>query len=207
MNSIKSPIPSTSTASVADARELIPRTKQPNFPKIIFGGSSTSKTTVVERKSPRTDTPKTGKARSTIVTPAANNTEAENKTARSTSAAQTENNTETDNPLEKEIWVSRVDPSVCLQEETTPNVESPTMTISSQLEASHKEIMDEIVATVVKAVEMEKDTPLLRRKLQRVLGVSFIAAATKRDRNLRPLINFKKKGIRKLSKLHLDSIG
>ena len=120
MNSIKSPKPSTSTASVADASELIPRIKQSNFPKIIFGGSSTSKTTVVEKNSPRTDTPKTGKARSTIVTQAANNTEAENKTARSTSAAQTERNTETDNPLEKEIWVSRVDPAYVYKKKQHP---------------------------------------------------------------------------------------
>ena len=176
---------------MADARELIPRSKQSNFPKIIFGGSSTSKTTVIERKSPRTDTPKTETARSTTATQTANNTEAE--TARSTTATQTENNTETDNPLEKEIWVSRVDPSVCLQEETTPNVEPPTMKISSQLEASHNEIMDEIVATVEEATETKEDMPLLRQKLQRVLGVPFIAAATKKDRKLGPLIIFVKK--------------
>ena len=52
------------------------------------------------------------------------------------------------------------------------------MTISSQLEASHNEIMDEVVATVEKATETEEDTPLFRRKLQRVLGVPFIAAAS-----------------------------
>ena len=50
MNNTKSLTPSTSTASVADTRELIPRSKQSNFPKIIFGGSPTSKTTVVERR-------------------------------------------------------------------------------------------------------------------------------------------------------------
>ena len=41
----------------------------------------------------------------------------------------------------------------------------------SQLEASHNEIMDGVVATVEKATETEEDTPLFRRKLQRVLGV------------------------------------
>ena len=61
--------------------------------------------------------------------------------------------------------------------------------ISSQLEASH----NEIVATVEKATVTEEDTPLFRRKLQRVLGDPFIAAATKKERNLRPLINFVKK--------------
>ena len=39
----------------------------------------------------------------------------------------------------------------------------------------------------------QEDTPLFRKKLQKVLGVRFIAAATKKDRNLRPLINFVKK--------------
>ena len=174
MKSPKSPTSSSSTASVADARELIARTKQSNFPKIIFGGSSSPKTTVVKRKSPRIDTPKI-------------------ETARLTTTTQTESNTEADSPQEKEIWVSRVDPSVCLQEETTHNVEPPTMTISSQLQASHNEMMDEIVATVDKATETEKDMPLFRRKLQRVLGVPFIAAATKKDQNNRPLINFVKK--------------
>ena len=67
------------------------------------------------------------------------------------------------------------------------------MTTSLQLEASHTEIMDTVVATVEKATETEEDTPLYRRKLQRVLGVPFIAAATKKDRNLRSLINFVKK--------------
>ena len=66
------------------------------------------------------------------------------------------------------------------------------MTISFQLEASHNEIMDEKVATVEKAQETEVGTPLFRRKLQRVLGVTLIAAATKKDRNLRPLVNFVK---------------
>ena len=34
---------------------------------------------------------------------------------------------------------------------------------------------------------------MLRQRLQRVLGVRFIAAATNKDQNLRPLINFVKK--------------
>ena len=67
------------------------------------------------------------------------------------------------------------------------------MTTSSLLEASHNKIMNNVVVTVEKATETEEDTPLFRRKLQRVLGIPFIAAATKKDRNLRPLINFVKK--------------
>ena len=53
--------------------------------------------------------------------------------------------------------------------------------------------MDALVATVEKTTETEEDTPLFRRKLQRVLGVPFISAAIKKDQNLRPLINFVKK--------------
>ena len=67
------------------------------------------------------------------------------------------------------------------------------MTTSSQLEASHNKIMDNVVAAVEKATKTEEDTPLFRRKIQRVLGVPFIAAATKKDRNLQPLTNFVKK--------------
>ena len=67
---------------------------------------------------------------------------------------------------------------------------SPTITTSSQLEASHNEIMDTVVATVEKATETDEDTPLFCWKLHKILGVPFIAAATKKDRNLRPLINF-----------------
>ena len=63
----------------------------------------------------------------------------------------------------------------------------------SQQEASHTEIMDTIVATVEKATKTDEDMPLFRRKLQKLLGIPFIAAATKKDRNLRPLINFVKK--------------
>ena len=120
------------------------------------------------------------------------NTEVKSQTAKSTTATQTNNNTGDDTLVEMEIWVSRLDPSVCLQDETTPNVEPPTMTTSSQLEASHNEEMDTVVATVEKVTKTEEHTPLFRRKLRKVLGVSFIAAATKKDRKLRPLINFVK---------------
>ena len=68
---------------------------------------------------------------------------------------------------------------------------------ATQLEASHEMITKELVATVEKAtstVESEEDSPLFRQRLQRILGVRFIAAATKKNRNLRrPLINFVKK--------------
>ena len=41
--------------------------------------------------------------------------------------------------------------------------------------------------------ETEEDTSLFRKRLQKVLGVKFIAAATKKDTNLRPLSTFVKK--------------
>ena len=54
---------------------------------------------MIERNSPKADTPT-------------------NETVKLTRAAHTEN-INADNLQEKEIWISRVDPSVCLQEETT----------------------------------------------------------------------------------------
>ena len=78
------------------------------------------------------------------------------------------------------------------------------------LEASHEMIIDELVATVEKTtntVESEEDTPLFRQKLQRVLGVRFITAATKKDRNLRPLSTLSKRGIGKQSRLPTASTG
>ena len=80
------------------------------------------------------------------------------------------------------------------QEERAPNEEPATMT-KTQLEASHHETTKEIVATINQTTmtETEEDTPLFRRRLQKVLAIKFIAAATKKDRSLRPLINFVKK--------------
>ena len=96
---------------------------------------------------------------------------------------------------EDEIWVSRVDPTKTTQEEVEYNEVPPTMTTNTSIEASHEMITEEIIATVEKSMNTteSKDTPLFRKKLQRVLAVQFIAAATKKDCNLRPLINFAKK--------------
>ena len=68
MKNTKSSPQHTSSALVADARELITRSKPSNFQKIIFGASSTSKSTVVERKSSKTDKPQTETAGSTTAT-------------------------------------------------------------------------------------------------------------------------------------------
>ena len=65
---------------------------------------------------------------------------------------------------------------------------------TTQLEASHEIIVDEIVATIDRETNTEEvDTPLYRKSLQKVLGVNFIAAATQKDRSLRPLDNFVRK--------------
>ena len=96
-------------------------------------------------------------------------------------ANHTENNKTMDHL--QEIWVSSVDPNICLQKEKMHNEEPPTMTTTTQLEASHNIITQGPATTVEKATtttEAEEDTPLFRRRLQRVLGVRFIAAATTR---------------------------
>ena len=67
-----------------------------------------------------------------------------------------------------EFCVSRVDPNANIQEELIPNTEPPTMT-TNQSEASHNLIVNEIVATIDKDTNTEEDdTPLYRRKLQKV---------------------------------------
>ena len=172
------------TTKVIDARNLISGTKSTKFPKIIFGDFKT----VTKGDSSQTTVPLITHA--TLATQTTLQNEMEKK--KSSTSTQTSSNTE-NTPMEQEIYVSREDPNVCLQEETSPNVEPPTKTTSLQLEASHTEVMDTVVATVEKATETEEDTPLFRRKLQKVLEIPFIAAATKKDRNLRPLINFVKK--------------
>ena len=63
----------------------------------------------------------------------------------------------------------------------------------TQLEASHNLAKEGLIAKIEKGMnttESEENTPLFRRKLQRILGVPFNTAATKKDRNL---INFVKK--------------
>ena len=52
----------------------------------------------------------------------------------------------------------------------------------TQLEARHNLITERIIATIDQGTnsELEEDTPLTRQKLQKVLGVRFIAAATKK---------------------------
>ena len=160
--------------------------KKSNFLKIIFTTTSTS-----ENKTDRITagcnrkTTTTQKQVTTIAATTQTFTPEQRNTTISTQTPEETKDTVTD------ICVSRVDPKFCVQEVQEHNIEPPTM--GTTLEASHEMITEELVATVEKATNTtgsEEDMPLFRQKLQRVLGVQFIAAATKKDRNLRPLINF-----------------
>ena len=92
-----------------------------------------------------------------------------------------------------EYCVSGVNPNITIQEETKPNFEPPTMS-ATKLEASHEIIVNEIVATIDSETNTEEeDTPLSRKNLQKVLGVNFFAAATRKDKKLKPLLNFVRK--------------
>ena len=80
-----------------------------------------------------------------------------------------------------------------IQEETQPNIEPPNMS-TTQLEASHALNVNETVATIDREINTEEDdTTLYRKNLKKVLGVNFIAAATRKDKNLRPLVIFVRK--------------
>ena len=148
-------ITATPTNHKSDRRKKFDhRNEKYNFPKIIFGDTKT----VTKGGSSQTTVPL--KTQATIAT----QTTLQNKMKKKKSYTSTQTSSNTENqPMEQEIYVSRVDPNVCLQEETSPNVEPPTMTTSLQLEASHTEVMDTVVATVEKATETEEDTPLVRR--------------------------------------------
>ena len=54
----------------------------------------------------------------------------------------------------EEICVSRLDPNICIQEEKTHNVKPPTMTTTSQLEASHCMLTERLVAILEKATRI-----------------------------------------------------
>ena len=180
--------PNVNISKVQDAREVIARKKAEetrkklNFPKIkiVFSDKQTTQTSRTDHKK---DT---------------NHSETRSS---QTEIATTSTATQTKSPWikqksEDEIWVSRVGSTKTVREERRHNEEHPTMTANTLLEAIHKIITEGLVATLEKATgttEAEEDTPLFWKKLQRVLGVRFITAATKKDRNLRPLIKFVKK--------------
>ena len=179
---------------VRDAREVLSTkktdtSKKSNFPEITFTNTNASGN--------RTDRIISGcNMKTTTTQTQSTTTAATTQTVTSgprTTTTSTQTIEETKN-IVTDIYVSRVDPKICVQEVLAHNIEPPTM--GNTLEASHEVITEELVATMGKTtntVETEEDTPLFRQKLQRFLGVRFIAAATKKDRKLRPLINFVKK--------------
>ena len=179
---------------VRDAREIlstkkIDTIKKSNFPKITFLDTNASGNKTDRISSGCKMQTMTTQTQSTTTTATTQTTPSEPHTT--TASTQIP---EGPKDLVSDIYVSRVNPEICVQEILAPNIEPPTM--GHTLEASHEMIPAGIVATVEKTtntVESEEDTPLLRQKLQRVLGVRFIAAATKKNRNLRPFINFVKK--------------
>ena len=99
----------------------------------------------------------------------------------------------------KEIYeycVSRMDRSTTTQEETHSNVEPPTISGTHlRFEASHELMVEGLVATFNKETntEIEDDTPQYKQNFQKVLGVSFIAAANRKERNMRLLADSVKK--------------
>ena len=86
--------------------------------------------------------------------------------------------------------MSCVDPTTARQEETHPNVETPTMTSTHaweqqqqlQLEVSHEMVTEGLVATVHKQTntEIEEDTPLYRKNLESVGNQFHCRRSTKR---------------------------
>ena len=99
---------------------------------------------------------------------------------------------------ETQEFVSRINYDIASQEQCASNEDPPTMSgrqpKATQLEASYHEITEGIVAIVNQTTntKAEEDTPLLRRRLQKVPGFKFIATVTKKEWNLKPLINFVK---------------
>ena len=78
------------------------------------------------------------------------------------------------------MFVNILNFNITFQEERTPNEEPPTMTGTQsnapQLDASHQEIAEELMATVNQTTMTEavEDTPVFRQRLQKMLGVGSI---------------------------------
>ena len=183
-----------SASKVQDAREVFTQKKaeetrkKSNFPKIIFN----------DNKEERTNQTEQNKVKQTNQTEQITG-QLETKSCQ-TETEFTSNSTQTKSSWEQksddEVWVSRVESTKTIQEERRHNKAPSTMTKNTSLEASHELITERLVARLEKVTnttEAEENTRLFRKKLQRVLGVRITAAPTKKDRNLRPLINFVKK--------------
>ena len=161
------------SVTIKDARENIKR-KPATFPKIVFDDLT---------EGPSKKTPPIRKVNSTTST--------QTTTVPVNAIIQTDLSIETKETYE--YCVNRVDPNIMIQEETQPNNEPTTMS-TTQLEASHALIVNEIVAACDSETNTEEeDTPLYKKNLQKVLGVNFIAAVTRKYKNLRPLVNFVRK--------------
>ena len=131
-------------ATVKDARENL-KQKPATFPKLVFDDST---------EGPSKKTPSIMKVISTTST--------QTTTVPVDAIIQTDLSIETKETYE--YCVSRVDPNVMIQEETQPKIEPPTMS-TTQLEASHAIIVNEIVATIDRKTNTEEeDTPLYRKK-------------------------------------------
>ena len=171
--------------SIKDSRELLSsKTSVKNFPKIVFSQDATKTKTTTTLKVKSTQAMQNDVNKATAGTQTDNSKPETNEHCvnQSTTTMSVRRNTR------------RVNHSNVSQEEYAPNEEASTMT-NTRLEASHHMITERIVATINQATltESEEDTPPFRQKLQKVLGVKFIAAATRKDRTLRPLITFVKK--------------
>ena len=164
-----------STTKIHDAREVITKKKteetrqNSNFSKTIFTDNRGEQTNQTEKKNITVQL----KTKSCL-----------------TETEVTSNSTQTklsgEQKSEDEVWVSRVDPTKTSQEELKHNEVPPTLTTSASLEASYEMTTEGLIATIemaTKTTESEEDTPLFQKKLQRLLDVRFIAAATKKIEN------------------------
>ena len=87
--------------------------------------------------------------------------------------------------------VSRLIPQQVVTEVTCSSGAPPTMS-TNQLEISHELIMASVVESTDKAAttEIGEDTTLYRKKVQQVMGVKIITAATRIDKNIQPICMF-----------------
>ena len=178
--------PNVSTDKVQDARKVIEQkkaeetSKKSIFRKIVFSDKSTTQTSTIDqmKENDHSETKSTQRERAT------------------TSTATQTKSPGIKQKRDDEILVSRVNPAKTVKEAERHNEEPPSMTANTLLEASHEIITQGLVGTLEKATsttKTEEETPLFRKKRQRVLGVRFITGATKKDQNLRSFVIFVKK--------------
>ena len=183
---------SSSPTTIKDARERLQSSVRPrNFPKIVFSENpvsppqDTNKATLPERTSSSK-----GLTYSTQTT--SHSVDSHMK------IQYVESQTDLTVDVSEEYYhcVSRVDPSIQKMEELTPNEALSTITSHTQrLEVSHETIGPNVVATMDQetVTELQENTPLYLKIVPKVMGIGFIAATTRKDRNLKPIIKFVKK--------------